>query len=31
MDFSEKQALVSECRTSGMPAKKWCETKGIIL
>ena len=25
----ERQALVTECRTSGMTAKAWCETKGI--
>jgi len=25
----ERQALVAECRASGMTAKAWCETKGI--
>lgn len=26
---SEQQALVVECRASGMTAKAWCEAKGI--
>lgn len=25
----EQQALVAECRASGMTAKAWCETNGI--
>jgi hypothetical protein len=25
----ERQALVAECRASGMTAKAWCKTKGI--
>jgi len=25
----EQQALVTECRASGMKAKAWCEAKGI--
>lgn len=29
MDKQERQALVSECRASGMTAKAWCEAKGI--
>lgn len=29
MDNRERQALVAECRTSGMTAKAWCEAKGI--
>ncbi|WP_434510603.1 IS66 family insertion sequence element accessory protein TnpA [Desulfitobacterium sp. AusDCA] len=29
MDRSEKEALVAECRASGMTAKAWCELKGI--
>ena len=29
MDKQEQQALVAECRASGMTAKAWCETKGI--
>ncbi|UOF91489.1 hypothetical protein LSG31_09295 [Fodinisporobacter ferrooxydans] len=29
MDISEKQAIVAECRASGMTAKAWCEAKGI--
>jgi hypothetical protein len=26
---NERQTLVSECRTSGLTAKEWCQTKGI--
>lgn len=29
MDKQEMQALVAECRASGMTAKAWCEAKGI--
>lgn len=29
MNIEEKQALVAECRASGMTAKAWCEQKGI--
>jgi hypothetical protein len=29
MNKQERQAIVAECRTSGMTAKAWCETKGI--
>ena len=29
MNKQERQALVAECRTSGMTAKAWCEAKGI--
>lgn len=29
IDIEEIQALVSECRASGMSAKAWCEAKGI--
>jgi hypothetical protein len=29
MNTQEKQAIVSECRSSGMTAKEWCKTKGI--
>lgn len=29
MDMSEKEALVSECRASGITAKAWCEARGI--
>lgn len=29
MDKIERQALVEECRASGMTAKAWCERKGI--
>ncbi|MGE5632157.1 MAG: IS66 family insertion sequence element accessory protein TnpA [Caulobacteraceae bacterium] len=29
MNKSEQQALVAECRASGMTAKAWCEAKGI--
>lgn len=29
MDKSEKEALVAECRASGITAKEWCEAKGI--
>ncbi|MGI6650022.1 MAG: IS66 family insertion sequence element accessory protein TnpA [Bacillota bacterium] len=29
MDKNEQQALVVECRASGMTAKAWCEAKGI--
>ncbi|WP_066640121.1 IS66 family insertion sequence element accessory protein TnpA [Desulfolucanica intricata] len=29
MKIEEKQALVAECRASGMTAKAWCELKGI--
>ncbi|WP_104370857.1 IS66 family insertion sequence element accessory protein TnpA [Desulfocucumis palustris] len=29
MNKQERQALVTECRDSGMTAKAWCETKGI--
>ena len=29
MDKQERQAMVTECRASGMTAKAWCETKGI--
>lgn len=29
MTKQERQALVAECRASGMTAKAWCETKGI--
>jgi hypothetical protein len=29
MKIEEKQALVAECRASGMTAKEWCELKGI--
>jgi len=29
VDKKERQALVTECRASGMTAKAWCEAKGI--
>lgn len=29
MTKQEQQALVAECRASGMTAKAWCEVKGI--
>lgn len=29
MKKSQCQALVAECRASGMTAKAWCESKGI--
>ncbi|MCO1603189.1 IS66 family insertion sequence element accessory protein TnpA [Desulfosporosinus nitroreducens] len=29
MDKSEKEALVAECRASGITVKEWCEAKGI--
>lgn len=29
MNKREQQALVSECRSSGMTATAWCKTKGI--
>lgn len=29
MTKSDQQALVAECRASGMTAKAWCEAKGI--
>ncbi|WP_407928955.1 IS66 family insertion sequence element accessory protein TnpA [Heliobacterium mobile] len=29
MTRREKQALVAECRASGLTAKAWCEEKGI--
>lgn len=29
MDKNEKEALVAECRASGITAKEWCEAKGI--
>lgn len=29
MKLEEKQALVAECRASGMTAKEWCKLKGI--
>ena len=29
MDKPERQALVAECRASGMTAKAWCEAKDI--
>lgn len=29
MDARGRQALVAECRASGMTAKAWCEQKGI--
>lgn len=29
MHKAERQALIQECRTSGMTAKAWCEAKGI--
>ena len=29
MNKIEQHALVTECRSSGMKAKAWCEAKGI--
>ena len=29
MNKREQQALVAECRASGMTAKAWCQAKGI--
>jgi len=29
MNREGRQAIVAECRTSGMTAKAWCEAKGI--
>ncbi len=29
MNKQERQALVAECRASGMTAKDWCKAKGI--
>jgi len=29
VDIIEKEALVAECRASGITAKAWCEDKGI--
>ena len=29
MEISEKLRLVEECRSSGITAKEWCQSKGI--
>jgi len=29
MTKEEKEAIVAECRASGMTAKEWCQLKGI--